>query len=99
MRSLDVNIDDPKNASMNVLLFLFIGLGAGAIAAKAGTANGSRRTYFAVGVSGAILGGFLLSGIGLLDRGLFPSLFTATAGAIVLLLLLHSIPRITGPSS
>lgn len=71
---------------MNVLLFLLVGVLAGTYAAKR-TAM-SHLAASAVGVSGALLGGFLLGMLAL--RGLFGSLLSATTGALILLLLVGS---------
>lgn len=81
---------------MNLVLFILIGLIAGALAGR--VVSGHSYGVFgdiAVGVIGAFLGGWIFStypGIG--GGGLFMSLFIAFIGAIALLWLI----RLVGPS-
>ena len=78
---------------MNTLLFLLVGLTVGFAVAKP---RGLSVTAFSVaGVVGALLGGFLLSSLGPAMRGLVGSALAATIGAILAILLLGLIQRIT----
>lgn len=80
---------------MNVLLFLFIGLLAGALAERSSRSSMGRPTGLALGVVGALLGGFLFGLPGLALRGLFGSLVAAAVGAALLLLLVGFFHRKT----
>lgn len=75
---------------LDLVYFLLIGLAAGWLAGKfvQGYNLGLVRSLV-VGVVGAILGGFLFSLVGLAAIGLLGRLVSATAGAVVLLLILQ----------
>ncbi len=75
---------------MDLVYFLLIGLVAGWLAAKfmEGRSFGLLKNL-AIGVVGAVLGGFLFRLAGLATTSLLGSLVSATVGAVVLLLLLR----------
>ena len=72
---------------MNVLLFLLVGTLAGVSMARRMAQR--RLAASAIGLSGALLGGFVLGAVGL--RGLFGSLLAAAAGAFALLLIVGAL--------
>jgi len=75
---------------MNLIYFLLIGLAAGWLAGKFMEGRGfGLLKNLAVGVIGAILGGFLFRLVGLATTSLLGSLVSATVGAVVLLFLLQ----------
>lgn len=77
---------------MGFLWFILIGLCAGWLASEVMHGGGHGLLgYLAVGVVGAVLGGFLFGLLGLSASGLLGSLVTATVGAIVLIALLRAI--------
>jgi uncharacterized membrane protein YeaQ/YmgE (transglycosylase-associated protein family) len=78
---------------MNIVLFLLVGLAAGAVAEKVTGAPMGLLATLTVGVAGAFVGGFLFGLAGLAARGLFGSLLTATAGAVLLLLAVGLVHR------
>ncbi len=80
---------------MNVLLPLFVGLLAGAVAGKTAAAPVKRSVNLAVGVLGASIGAFLFAPLGLAARGLFGSLATAALGAFLLLFAVGLVRRTT----
>jgi len=79
---------------IELIYFLLIGLAAGWLAGQLmkGQSFGILGNL-AVGVVGAVLGGFLLQLLGLLVVGLLGRLVSATIGAVVLLFLLQKIRR------
>jgi len=73
---------------IDLLCFLLIGLAVGWLAGRIKTDQSSGLVgNLAIGVIGAVLGGFILPLVGLSAIGLLGSLTCATAGAILLLLL------------
>jgi uncharacterized membrane protein YeaQ/YmgE (transglycosylase-associated protein family) len=73
---------------IDLVFFLLIGLTAGWLAGKIMTAQSSNLVgNLAIGVIGAVLGGFIFPLVGPSATGLLGSLICATAGAILLLLL------------
>ncbi len=73
-----------------LVYFLMIGLAAGWLAGKLMTDQSSSLVgNLAIGVIGAVLGGFIFPLVGLSTTGLLGSLICATAGAILLLFLLQ----------
>ena len=87
-----------KRKAMYFLWYLLIGLAAGWIANLIVKGNGSGLVVnLIVGLSGGVLGGWLLSLFGLVTVGTLGSLATAVIGAIVLLwiaaIVSHRKPR------
>ena len=82
---------------MNVLLFLLVGVIAGTVATRVKAAP-RPWLFLALGSSGALLGGFILSSLGPFARGFYGSLLTATAGA-ALLLFVAGLRRASRPVS
>lgn len=79
---------------MGVIWFLIIGLIAGWLAGKIMRGGGfGFGGNLAVGVLGALIGGFLFRLLGLAAYGLVGSLVTATVGAIVLLWIVSMVRR------
>ena len=80
---------------MGILSWLLLGLIAGAIARLVMPAKGPQGILLTavIGVAGAFVGGFIGAGIGLGSvRGFdLTSLFLATVGAVVLLLIYHAL--------
>ena len=76
---------------MEFLYFLLIGLAAGWLAGQImKTSQGGWVFDLALGVIGAILGGWLFSVVGIFPGvGLVGSLITATLGAMILIFLLR----------
>jgi uncharacterized membrane protein YeaQ/YmgE (transglycosylase-associated protein family) len=80
--------------AMGVFAWIVIGLIAGWLAAKITEAPQGLLRNLAVGLVGAILGGFLFDLLRIqLMPSLFGSLVTATIGAIVFLLIWQAIRR------
>jgi uncharacterized membrane protein YeaQ/YmgE (transglycosylase-associated protein family) len=76
------------------LWYILIGLAAGWLGSLIVKGTGSGLLMnLVVGVIGAILGGWLLSLIGLTGSGLLWTLLSATAGAVVLLLIVRLFTR------
>jgi len=78
---------------VGILGFILIGILAGWIAEKVMRRNHGLITNLAVGVVGALLGGFLAGFFGMSAYGLIGSLIVATLGAILLLFLISLISR------
>ena len=79
---------------MGVFAWIMIGLIAGWLAAKITEAPQGLLRNLAVGLVGAILGGFLFDRLGIQPMSsFFGSLVTATIGAIVFLLIWQAIRR------
>lgn len=75
---------------MRFLWFILIGICAGWLAGQLSKGSGFGAVgNLAVGVIGAILGGFLFNLIGLAAVGLLGELIMATVGALILLFLLQ----------
>lgn len=82
---------------MEFVYFLIIGGVAGWLAGLIVKGGGQGILLnIVIGVIGALLGGWLLGGLlAITDSGLVNSLLTATAGAIILLLLLNLFKKAT----
>jgi uncharacterized membrane protein YeaQ/YmgE (transglycosylase-associated protein family) len=79
---------------MAVISWIIIGLVAGWLAAQIVGARGGMMNNIAVGLLGGVIGGFLFTYIGQAERpSFFGSLFTATVGAILLLLVWRLVRR------
>ena len=79
---------------MGVLAWIVIGLLAGWLAARITGARSGLLRNLAVGLVGAILGGFLFGKLGLhVVPDFWGELITATIGAIVFLLIWQSVRR------
>ena len=79
---------------IHLIYFLLVGLAAGWLAGKIMMGHSfSLAGNLAVGVVGAILGGFLFQILGLVTIGLPGNLVCATVGAVVFLLLLQKFGR------
>ncbi len=79
---------------MDIVWFLIIGLVAGFLAGKLMRGGGFGLVgNLAVGVVGAILGGWLFGELGIPTAGHVGSLITALVGAIILLFLVGMIKR------
>lgn len=83
---------------MNVLLFFLVGATAGTVVARAKAAP-TPWPFLVLGISGALVGGFLCSGLGPYARGVYGSLLTAAAGAALLLLLVGGFRRASRSAS
>ena len=79
---------------MGVFAWIIVGLLAGWLAAKITDAPQGLLRNLAVGLVGAILGGFMFDRLGIqVMPSFFGSLVTATLGAIVFLLIWQAIRR------
>ena len=79
---------------MHLLWFLIIGIAAGWLAGQLMRGGGYGLVGdLVIGVIGAFIGGWLLSGIGIFAFGLIGSLITATIGAVILLFLIRLVKR------
>jgi uncharacterized membrane protein YeaQ/YmgE (transglycosylase-associated protein family) len=80
---------------MNVVWFLLVGLVAGWLAGVLVKGGGFGVIGdIAVGILGAFIGGFLFTSLGVsTDAGLLGSIVVATAGAIVLIVVLRIVNR------
>jgi uncharacterized membrane protein YeaQ/YmgE (transglycosylase-associated protein family) len=79
---------------MGVFAWILVGLIAGWLAAKITDAPRGLLRNLAVGLVGAILGGFMFERLGIeLMPSFFGSLVTATIGAIIFLLIWQAIRR------
>ena len=79
---------------MGIIAWIFIGLIAGWLAARITGARSGLLRNLAVGLVGAILGGFLLGKLGLrVVPDFWGELITATIGAIVFLFIWQAIRR------
>lgn len=79
---------------MGIIWFLIIGLTAGWLAGKIMRGGGfGFGGNLAVGVLGALVGGFLFRVLGIAAHSLVGSLVTATVGAVVLLWVVSMIRR------
>jgi uncharacterized membrane protein YeaQ/YmgE (transglycosylase-associated protein family) len=79
---------------MGFFAWIIVGLIAGWLAAKITDAPRGLLRNLAVGLIGAVLGGFMFERLGLeLMPSFFGSLVTATIGAIVFLLIWQAIRR------
>ncbi len=79
---------------MDFFWFILIGLAAGWFAGRITKGGGfGLLGDLVIGLIGALLGGFLFSEMGVGPSGLAGALITATAGAILLLLLLNLIKK------
>ena len=79
---------------MTILGWIIVGLLAGFIASKIVSKEGQGcLTDIALGLVGAVIGGFLFQSIGGREIGgqFFYSLFVATIGAIIVLVVYHAI--------
>ena len=76
---------------MHFLMFLVIGLIAGALAGRVVSGHGyGVLGDIVIGITGAFLGGWLFAAVlGVSGTGLFMSLFSAFVGAVVLLLAIR----------
>jgi uncharacterized membrane protein YeaQ/YmgE (transglycosylase-associated protein family) len=79
---------------MGIFAWIIIGLIAGWLAAKITDAPQGLLRNLAVGLVGAILGGFMFDRLGIqIMPSFFGSLVTATVGAMVFLLIWQAIRR------
>ncbi len=79
---------------ISFLYFILIGLAAGWLAGLImKSPGGGLLRNLIVGTIGALLGGFLSQLVGIHASGLLGSLLIATAGAVVLILLLRVLSR------
>ena len=77
---------------MDIIWFLLIGIAAGWLAGQFIKGGGFGLVGdLIVGVLGAVLGGFVFGLVGISAAGLLGSLICATAGAVLLLLILRAI--------
>jgi uncharacterized membrane protein YeaQ/YmgE (transglycosylase-associated protein family) len=77
---------------MGVLAWIVIGLIAGWLAKQILGGRGSLLHNLAVGLVGAIVGGFIFSQLNIaVEQGFLGSLITATVGAIICLLIWRAI--------
>jgi len=79
---------------MDFVWFLLIGLCAGWLAGRLTKGSGFGVVGdLAVGVIGAILGGFVFKLLGIASYGLLGELVVATIGAVLLLVLMSAVRR------
>jgi uncharacterized membrane protein YeaQ/YmgE (transglycosylase-associated protein family) len=79
---------------MNILWFAIIGIAAGWLAGQIMKGRGfGLGGNLAVGVIGALIGGFLANSLGVSAYGLLGSLLVATVGAVVLLAIVGALKR------
>ena len=79
---------------MGIFAWIMIGLIAGWLATRITGARGGLLRNLAIGLSGAILGGFLFGKLGLMVvPDFWGELITATVGAIVFLFVWQAIRR------
>lgn len=79
---------------MELLWFVLIGLAAGWLAGQLTKGRGFGLVGdLVIGVIGALLGGFLFGIVGLMPTSLLGSLITATAGAVLLVIMLRRMKR------
>ncbi|MCE2805868.1 MAG: GlsB/YeaQ/YmgE family stress response membrane protein [Gemmataceae bacterium] len=79
---------------ISFLYFILIGLAAGWLAGIImKSPGGGLLRNLIIGTIGALLGGFLSQLVGIHASGLLGSLLVATAGAVVLILLLRVLSR------
>jgi uncharacterized membrane protein YeaQ/YmgE (transglycosylase-associated protein family) len=79
---------------MGIFAWIVIGLIAGWIAAKITDAPHGLLRNLAVGLIGAVIGGYLFEKLGVqIVSGFFGGLITATIGAVVFLLIWQAIRR------
>lgn len=82
---------------MSIIWFLIIGALAGFIAGKVMKGGGfGLWVNLAVGIVGAVVGGFIFGLLGIDTDGLIGSLITATVGAIVLLWIVDLVKKKQG---
>jgi len=80
---------------IDLVYYLLIGLAAGWLAGKIKTDQSSSLVEnLAIGVMGAVLGGFILPLVGRSPTGLLGSLVCATAGATLLLFLFRGFGKL-----
>jgi uncharacterized membrane protein YeaQ/YmgE (transglycosylase-associated protein family) len=85
-----------QNFISNMVWFLLLGLLAGWLAGKLMKGAGfGLLGNLVVGVIGAMLGGFLFDVVGLSTTTKLGALLMATAGAVVFLLLLNWLSKVT----
>lgn len=83
-----------RKIPMELLWFALIGLVAGWLASQLGKSGaGGLVGYLAVGVVGAVIGGWLFRLVGFAPTNLLGSLITATVGAAIVLWLLGQVKR------
>ena len=78
---------------MGLILFLIIGAVAGWLAAKFMNKSQGLFMNLIVGIVGAYVGGFLARALGISATNAIGELIVATAGAIVLLIVLRAIRK------
>ena len=79
---------------MGVIVWIIIGLIAGWLATQMLGARGGGLLYnLAVGLIGAVIGGFIFSSLAIVPTGFVGALVSATIGAIVFLLIWRAIRR------
>jgi len=74
----------------NIIWWLIVGLVAGLLASAITRRSGSLLGDIILGIVGAFVGGFVLSFIGLNTYGTLGTIFAATIGAILLILVLRA---------
>jgi uncharacterized membrane protein YeaQ/YmgE (transglycosylase-associated protein family) len=79
---------------MSLIWFLLVGLIAGWLAGKIMQGSGyGVLGDIVIGIVGAVIGGYLLSWMGIVAFGLIGSIITALFGAIVLIFLIRLVKR------
>jgi len=79
---------------MGVIVWIVIGLLAGWLATQMlGVRGGGLLYNLAVGLIGAVIGGFIFSNLAIVPSGFVGALVSATIGAIVFLLIWRAIRR------
>lgn len=78
----------------NLLVALIIGLAAGFVANYLfGKRNSSLLTNLLLGLAGAFVGGIVLPALGIRAWGIVGNFITATAGALLLLLVIRMLSK------
>ncbi len=78
-----------------LLLWLFVGLVAGALAHFIAGGRGSLLGNIVVGLLGAVVGGYLANFFGIAFYGLGGEIIVSTVGALILLALFGAVARRT----
>jgi uncharacterized membrane protein YeaQ/YmgE (transglycosylase-associated protein family) len=90
MITIDFNGNAVSFDMYNLLWWLIVGLIAGLLASLITRRGGSILGDIVLGIIGAFVGGFVLSLLGLYTYGLLGTIFAATIGAVLLILVIRA---------